>query len=532
MKKKQNRHSLHLIRQNVPQFILLVIFSVLLGVSVIAVSVLMKMFLDIATNASTMPLTTCLIIAVGVLLVLGISQVVTSVLQGKLSCRMELSLRSAMVEHLYRTDLRTFDSGAADNYFTRMTKDAETLSNFYSKTLIPSIFFESFTFVMIVIVPILISTMIRISPKLEMNSIQIMQNEDKNRNILQEFLSQYMLFKSYGVLGWVQKRVGDTYAQKQKYVGKLSVLQGAIGFLNNFLGVGMFIIALGMGSFLVVRGETTVGTLIAVVNLVSFFYGPFLHISGWMAEVNEVKVSTNRIGEILSMPTENSTQTAKPAVQNAGSAALTAKDLSFAYDEEKVILSHAETQVHTGEIVALTGENGSGKSTLTKLLIGFYTPTGGEVELKIGNKTVHGAEIRNYLSYDSGFVSVFAGTLKENICMDQPFDEKKFRKAVDLANLTEFVNEKTAEYEIEPEGKNLSSGQRRKVALARIFYDDRPVFVLDEPTANLDKASAEGMFEALKQVCKDKICIIVTHDAFISEKCDRVLHLNDKKVTG
>lgn len=73
MKKKQNRHSLHLIRQNVPQFILLVIFSVLLGVSVIAVSVLMKMFLDIATNASAMPLTTCLIIAVGVLLVLGIS---------------------------------------------------------------------------------------------------------------------------------------------------------------------------------------------------------------------------------------------------------------------------------------------------------------------------------------------------------------------------------------------------------------------------------------------------------------------------
>lgn len=147
MKKEQNRHSLHLIRQNVPQFILLVIFSVLLGVSVIAVSILMKMFLDIATNASAMPLTTCLIIAVGVLLVLGISQVVTSVLQGKLSCRMELSLRSAMVEHLYRTDLRTFDSGAADNYFTRMTKDAETLSNFYSKTLIPSIFFESFTFI-------------------------------------------------------------------------------------------------------------------------------------------------------------------------------------------------------------------------------------------------------------------------------------------------------------------------------------------------------------------------------------------------
>lgn len=392
MKKKQNRHSLHLIRQNVPQFILLVIFSVLLGASVIAVSVLMKMFLDIATNASTMPLTTCLIIAVGVLLVLGISQVVTSVLQGKLSCRMELSLRSAMVEHLYRTDLRTFDSGAADNYFTRMTKDAETLSNFYSKTLIPSIFFESFTFVvsfilmfllewklavvMIVVVPILIFTMIRISPKLEMNSIQIMQNEDKNRNILQEFLSQYMLFKSYGVLGWVQKRVGNTYAQKQKYVGKLSVLQGAIGFLNNFLGVGMFIIALGMGSFLVVRGETTVGTLIAVVNLVSFFYGPFLHISGWMAEVNEVKVSTNRIGEILSMPTENSTQTRQsPLSKMQAQQQLTAKDLSFAYDEEKVILSHAETQdAHGRDWSRLPAKTAAAKARSQSCLSAFIRP--------------------------------------------------------------------------------------------------------------------------------------------------------------
>ncbi len=66
--------------------------------------------------------------------------------------------------------------------------------------------------------------------------------------------------------------------------------------------------------------------------------------------------------------------------------------------------------------------------------------------------------------------------------MDQPFDEKKIRKAVDLANLTEFVNEKTAEYEMKPEGQTLSSGQRRKVALARIFYDDRPVLVLDQPT--------------------------------------------------
>ena len=107
-----------------------------------------------------------------------------------------------------------------------------------------------------------------------------------------------------------------------------------------------------------------------------------------------------------------------------------------------------------------------------------------------------------------------------------------FTENAPVSQLRKLRDGEVREYEIEPEGKNLSSGQRRKVALARIFYDDRPVFVLDEPTANLDKASAEGMFEALKQVCKDKICIIVTHDAFISEKCDRVLHLNNKKVTG
>ena len=539
MKKEQNRHSLHLIRQNVPQFFLLVIFSVLLGVSVIAVSILMKMFLDIATNASAMPLTTCLIIAVGVLLVLGISQVVTSVLQGKLSCRMELSLRSAIVEHLYRTDLRTFDSGAADNYFTRMTKDAETLSNFYSKTLIPSIFFESFTFVvsfilmfllewklavvMIVVVPILIFTMIRISPKLEMNSIQIMQNEDKNRNILQEFLSQYMLFKSYGVLGWVQKRVGDTYAQKQKYVGKLSVLQGTIGFLNNFLGVGMFIIALGMGSFLVVRGETTVGTLIAVVNLVSFFYGPFLHISGWMAEVNEVKVSTNRIGEILSMPTENSTQTAKPSVQNAGSAALTAKDLSFAYDEEKVILSHAETQVHTGEIVALTGENGSGKTTLMNMLSGIYFPDEGQIYIHGEPVTI--ASPKDAFEHGIGMIHqhfklVDLFTATENIILG-------LEGKLDIAEASKKVKEICDKYgfDIDPNQKiyDMSVSQKQTVEIVKVLYRGADILILDEPTAVLTPQETDKLFAIMRNMKADgKSLIIITH------KLHEVLDVSDR----
>ena len=78
----------------------------------------------------------------------------------------------------------------------------------------------------------------------------------------------------------------------------------------------------------------------------------------------------------------------------------------------------------------------------------------------------------------------------------------------------------------------MSGGERQSLVFASVDVARPDVYVLDEPTANLDKASAEGMFEALKQVCKDEICIIVTHDAFISEKCDRVLHLNNKKVTG
>ena len=315
------RWCLSLMRKNIIKFILLTIFSTLLGVCVVSVSIIMKLFMDIATGANTIPLYIGIIISCVTLLILGFSQIMTCKYQGKLFSDIEIGVRNTIVKKIYSVYLLTFDSNPSNFYFTRLTKDTEIISNFFSNTLVSNIFFECFTFlislilmfvlewrlttVLAIIVPILIFIMIKISPKLELYNKLILTDEEENRNVIQDFLNRYLLFKSYGMQKNTKQKINDSYEHKRKNIDHLSITKGLIGFLNNFLGVGMFIIALSFGAFLVANGKTTVGTLVAVVNLVSFYYGPFLHISGWLSDINSVKASVNRIGEILSMPTEN-----------------------------------------------------------------------------------------------------------------------------------------------------------------------------------------------------------------------------------
>ena len=170
------------LKGNIRHLIALLLSSIVLGISVVSVSFIMKQFIDIATGESIFSLWQVLALAIAVLLILGAAQIAVSRLQGELYCRIELGLRQDILASLYRANGEAFDSNPLSLYMTRLTKDVEGVASFIAKTLISSIFFEIFTFlisftamiflewrlavVMIVLVPLLILLMVFLSPKL------------------------------------------------------------------------------------------------------------------------------------------------------------------------------------------------------------------------------------------------------------------------------------------------------------------------------------------------------------------------------
>ena len=200
------------IKGNIWHLVALLLSSIVLGVSVVSVSFLMKQFIDIATGESVYSLGQVLCFAAAVLFLLGAAQIAVSRLQGELFCRIELGLRQDIMASLSRANGEAFDANPLSLYMTRLTKDVEGVASFIAKTLISSIFFEMFTFlisftamiflewrlavVMIVLVPLLILLMVFLSPKLAEYSNKILSSEEKNRQEIQDFLDNYLVVKS------------------------------------------------------------------------------------------------------------------------------------------------------------------------------------------------------------------------------------------------------------------------------------------------------------------------------------------------
>ena len=171
---------------------------------------------------------------------------------------------------------------------------------------------------------------------------------------------------------------------------------------------------------------------------------------------------------------------------------------------------------------------------MIKLILGLYTPVKDGM-IKIRNEN----DLKNYYNYERiiSYVPsdnfVFCGTVMDNICMNTPFDKDKFERVCKAANIDRLVSgfDLKENENISEGGKNLSMGQRQRIAIARALYAETSVMVFDEPTANLDSESVKLFSEMIQNFSKDKICILVTHDDAIAAICDDVYRLEDKHLT-
>jgi ABC-type multidrug transport system fused ATPase/permease subunit len=199
------------------------------------------------------------------------------------------------------------------------------------------------------------------------------------------------------------------------------------------------------------------------------------------------------------------------------------------------VLNQVSFTVKPGEHVALVGASGSGKSTLNSLILRFYDPQQGQITIDgLDIKTIRRDALRREIGIVLQDSLLFGTTVRENVGygkLDATMEE--IVAAAKAANAHDFITEMENGYDtvISERGANLSGGQRQRIATARTFIRNVPILILDEPMTGLDVESESAVRDALDRLMENKTCILITHDLQSAAEADRILLLNDGRVT-
>lgn len=290
------------------------------------------------------------------------------------------------------------------------------------------------------------------------------------------------------------------------------------------------------GVYLIADGKLSMGGLIACTMLSSRAVAPLGQMVGLLMQYHNAKVALTSLEEVMAKPVERPNDASfvhRPHLKGN----IEFHDVQFSYPNSSVAaLKGLSCKFAAGEKVVVIGRIGSGKTTLQKLLLGLYQPTEGAVSIDgVDVRQLDPADLRRNVGYVAQDVTLFYGTLRDNIAIGAPFaDDAAVMAAADAAGLTEFVNRHPDGFDmmIGERGDSLSGGQRQGVAIARAFLMDPPILMLDEPTSSMDFSSEQQFKQRLKEMAAHKTVIIVTHRNSLLDLATRVIVVDDGRIVA
>ncbi len=303
--------------------------------------------------------------------------------------------------------------------------------------------------------------------------------------------------------------------------------------LIGFLGMAASIVVLWYGGHQVIRGEATIGQLVAFLLYAGMVAGPVGALASQWTQVQEAFGAADRIFALLDTAPEIADR-AGATVLAAADGRIAFEDVSFRYAQGPLVLTDVSTTFEAGRTTALVGPSGAGKTTLVSLVARFYDPTDGRITLDghdLRDLTVR--SVREKIAVVPQEPILFATTVADNIRygrLDAP-DAQLFA-AAQAANATEFIDRLPEQYEtiVGERGVKLSVGQRQRIAIARALLRDSPVLLLDEATSSLDNESEYLVQEALARLMLGRTTIVIAHRLTTVERADRILVLDRGRI--
>jgi len=456
--------------------------------------------------------------------------------------QIDTNLGSSIIHHLLRLPINYFSNRSVGELNGRIN-ELEKIRKFLTSTAI-TVFLDAIfsliyigvmmlysiklTVMSLAILPIFIILTLIIAP---INKKQLrIQAESKAlvQSHLVESINGIETIKGQGMEIYSQWRWEQLYSKQIKNGFKNIITNTTAGSVSQFLSQLSGLIVIWGGASLVLKGEMTLGQLIAFRILAGYVTNPILRLTSTWQNFQDIALSVERLGDVIDNKKENELEGENlPPLENIDGD-ITFENVSLKFENSNNYqLRDISFKAKKGDFIAVIGSSGSGKSTLIKLLMRLYKPTKGVI--KIDNNDINKFELyslRNQIGFVPQETILFNGSIQSNISLTKPdasFEE--IRDAAKVANADNFIQELSKGYgnEIGEKGFKISGGQKQRLSIARMIIKNPSIVILDEATSSLDRENEKQVLFNIIKKFKNKTVFFVTHKLNNMELFDQIL---------
>ncbi len=449
-------------------------------------------------------------------------------------------LRIRLFGHLQRQPVAFYDQNKAGVLISRMTADIESMAElvqwgllqFVGATILLLLSFVvlmvmswQLTLIALLVFPLIIIASIRFQRLSNQAYLDVRERVGTNLSTLQEGITGVRIIQAYGRETEQRRRFQQSnQALYDSHLHSVKVSTWYFGLIE-FSGIFATALVIGAGGWLVLQGSLTVGTVIAVVLLLSNMFEPVQQLSQLYNTVQSSAASLHKIFGILD--TEPSIDEHPDAVELPTNGALQVDSVTFTYPgSTRPAVTGIDLSVESGRRLALVGPTGAGKSTIAKLMARLYDPDTGSISfggVDLRDASLASLRQRIVVVPQEGFL--FSGTLANNIAMARPAaSTAEVLEALESLGVTSFLAglPDGLDTEVRERGSRLSAGERQLVSLARAALVDPAVLVLDEATSNLDPGTEAVVERAFDALMADRTVIVVAHRLSTVRRADQI----------
>lgn len=468
---------------------------------------------------------------------------------GKFTERYMLNLRLKIGKKLSNTNnIEFIEKKTSGDFISNLTNDLSLIQNFVGGAL-GDILYQPFVFVLgfllaiyinwkltvfsLSVIPFLLFGAVNVSKPVEKITKRQQDVLGDVNKIAQDTFSGINIVKAFNIrnefINLYMKELKKAFKESLKSAKFEALLDPVKGIMQ----ISPFLLMFFYGGELVIRGEMSVGGIVAFIELMNIFLAPMNVLPNVLNSYRKAKGAMLRLKEIFRIEEEK-----LGVVKSENKDSLYAvefEDVSFSYENRSEVLKDVNFKVKRGEKIAIVGESGSGKSTIVKLILGLYKPTNGNIKVLGENLNNWDLEVlRSKISIANQDIYLFPDSIRENIKYGR-YDAKD-EEIIEVSKKVyayDFVISHFGSFEEEvgERGAKLSGGERQRLSLARcLLRNNAEIFIFDEATSALDNETELKIQKILEEELKDKTLILLTHRFSSIKMVDRIIVVDRGKI--